>query len=72
MKQEKNEKVEVYYERLLKLADSLQHRTTNGFLTTIFKYRLQPYLHVAIVSMKRKNLHNIRKQLLLVKKGFLK
>jgi hypothetical protein len=28
MKQEKNEKVEVYYERLLKLASSFQHMTT--------------------------------------------
>jgi hypothetical protein len=28
MKQEKKERVEVYYERLLKLDNSLQHRTT--------------------------------------------
>ncbi len=44
MKQEKNERVEVYYERLLKLANSLQHVTINSFLTTIFKSRLQPYM----------------------------
>jgi hypothetical protein len=29
MKQEKNERVEVYYERLSKLASSLQHKTIN-------------------------------------------
>jgi len=40
MKLEKYEKVEVYYERLLKLANSLQHWTTNSFLTTISKYQL--------------------------------
>ncbi len=33
MKHEENEKVEVYYERLLKLANSFQHKTTNSFLT---------------------------------------
>jgi len=30
MKHDKNERVEIYYERLLKLANSLQHRTTNS------------------------------------------
>jgi hypothetical protein len=47
MKQEKNESVEVYYDRLLKLANSLQHKTMNSFLTIVFKSRLQPYLCVA-------------------------
>ncbi len=56
MKQENNEKVEVYYERLLKLANKLQHKITNSFLTIVFKYRLQPYLHVTIVNMKRETL----------------
>jgi hypothetical protein len=31
MKQKKNEKVEVYYAILLKLANSLQHKTTYSF-----------------------------------------
>jgi hypothetical protein len=53
MKQEKNEIVEVYYERLLKLANSFQHRTTNSFLIIVFKSRLQPYLRVATINMKR-------------------
>ncbi len=48
MKQKKNERVDVYYERLLKLANSLQHKTTNGFITIIFKSGLQPYLKVKI------------------------
>jgi hypothetical protein len=47
MKEENNERVGVYYERLLKLANSLKHKTTHNFLTTIFKSRLQPYQHVA-------------------------
>jgi hypothetical protein len=53
MKQEKNERLEVYYERLLKLTNSLQHRTINSFLTIIFRYGLQPYLHAATIGMKR-------------------
>ncbi len=56
MKQEKNEKVEVYYERLLKLANNLQHKTTNNFLTIIFIFGLQQYLNVATVGMKRETL----------------
>jgi hypothetical protein len=56
MKQENNERVEVYYEILLKLANNLQHITTNSFLITIFKSRLQPYLHVATICMKKETL----------------
>jgi hypothetical protein len=48
--------VEVYYERLLKLADSLQHKTIDIFLTIVFRTRLQPYMHVTIAGMKRKTL----------------
>jgi hypothetical protein len=35
MKEEKNERVEVYCERLLKLANSLKHRTTYSFLIIV-------------------------------------
>jgi hypothetical protein len=56
MKQEKNERVEVYYEKLLKLTNILQHKTTDNFLTIVFKFGLYPYLRVAIVGMKRKTL----------------
>jgi hypothetical protein len=44
MKHEKNERMEVYYEKLLKLANSFQHMTIDNFLATIFRYGLQPYL----------------------------
>jgi hypothetical protein len=56
MKQENNERMEVYYERLLKLANNLQHMTKNSLLTIIFMYGLQPYLRVATISMKRKTM----------------
>jgi len=51
MKQEKNERVEVYYERLLKLANSLQYKTTYSFLTIIFKSGLQ--LSISMCSNSR-------------------
>jgi len=63
--------VEVYYERLLKLANSLQHGTTNSFLTTIFRSRLQPYLCVATTNMKRQTLQQ-HKEITLVYKGISK
>jgi hypothetical protein len=56
MKQEKNEKVEVYYERVLKLANNLQHKTTHSSLTIVFRFGLQPNLCVKTTSMKRKKL----------------
>jgi hypothetical protein len=56
MKQENNERMEVYYERLLKLSNIFQHMTTNSFLTTIFKFGLQPYLRVATTGMKKETM----------------
>jgi hypothetical protein len=56
MKQEKNERAEVYYERLLKLANSLKHKTTNSFLIIVFRSRLQPYLRVTTINMKKETL----------------
>jgi hypothetical protein len=53
MKQEKKERIEIYYDILFKLANSLQHGTINSFLTIVFKSWLQPYLHVSTTSMKR-------------------
>jgi hypothetical protein len=69
---EKNERVEVYHERLLKLTNSLQHKTTYSFLTIVFKFRLQPYLHVAIVSMKRVTLQQHKETTLVCEKGIYK
>jgi hypothetical protein len=68
MKQENNERMEVYYEKLLKLANSLQHRTINNFLTTILKSRLQPHLHVATASMKRETLQQHKETTLVCEK----
>jgi hypothetical protein len=44
--------VEVYYERLLKLVNYLQLRTTYVFLTTIFKVGLLPYLRLTTTLKK--------------------
>jgi hypothetical protein len=48
-----NERARVYYERLLQLTNSLQHMTTNSFLITIFRFGLQPYLHVATTCVNK-------------------
>jgi hypothetical protein len=40
MKHEEIKKVEVYYERIQKLAHGLQIQTTNIFLTTMFRMGL--------------------------------
>jgi hypothetical protein len=42
--------------RLLKLANNIQHKTTNSFLTNVFIFGLQPYLHVVTKGMKRETL----------------
>jgi stress response protein SCP2 len=52
--------VEVYYGTLLKFTNNLQHKTTNSFLTIVFKSRLQPYLHVVTIGMKRQTLQQYK------------
>jgi hypothetical protein len=61
--------VDVYYEILLMLANSLQHKTIDNFLTIIFKTRLQPYLCVAIVGMKKKTIQQHKEAALVCEKG---
>jgi hypothetical protein len=56
MKQEDIEKVEVYYERIQKLAHGLQVPTIDNFLTTMFGIGLQSYLKIAIIGMRRSTL----------------
>jgi hypothetical protein len=56
LQQQVGEWVEFYYERLLKLANYLQVKATNVFLTSIFITCLQPYLRLAIVSMAKNTL----------------
>jgi len=52
IQQQTAEHVEVYYEHLLKLANCLQVKVVNVFLTTIFKACLLPYLRLATTKMK--------------------
>ncbi len=56
----------------MKLTNNLQHRTTNSFLTTIFKSGLQPYLHVATIGMKRKILQQHKESTLVYEEGIFK
>jgi len=53
----------------LKLANSLQQNITNNFLTIVFKFRSQPYLCVAIISMKRETLHQHKEVVLVCEEG---
>jgi hypothetical protein len=69
MKDDNNERVEVYYERLLKLANNLQHKTINSFLIIIFKYGLQPYLHVTKASTKKETLQQHKETTLVCEEG---
>jgi hypothetical protein len=72
MKQEKNERLEVYYERLLKLANSFQHKTTDNFLIIVFRFGLQPYLRVATVGMKKKTMQHHKEAALVCEEGICK
>jgi hypothetical protein len=56
IKQGNDEKVEVYYEWILKLANYLQHKQDDGLLTTFFQVKLIPYLWIAIARMKQDTL----------------
>ncbi len=53
IKQGNNEKVEVYYEQILKLANCFQQKVDDNLLTTFFRARLVPYLQIASTRMKR-------------------
>jgi hypothetical protein len=46
------EKVKVYYERILKLANCLQYKANDSLLIIFFRASLIPYLRVAIVGIK--------------------
>jgi len=52
IKQGNDERVEVYYEWILKLANCLQHKMDN-LLTTFFQVGLVPYLQITIAGMKK-------------------
>jgi hypothetical protein len=55
MKQAKNERVEVYYERLLKLANRLQHKIIDSF-KLLFSNMDYNHIRVATTCMKRETL----------------
>ncbi len=61
--------MEAYYEILLKLANNLQHKTTNSFLTNDFIFGLQPYLHVATLGLKRETLQQHKEATLVCEEG---
>jgi hypothetical protein len=48
-----NEKVEVYYEWILKLANYLQHKANDNLLTSFLGVGLLPCLWIAIERMKQ-------------------
>jgi len=53
MKQKEIERVEVYYERIQKLAHGLQVPTTNSFVTIVFRAGPQSHLTIVTTRMKR-------------------
>jgi hypothetical protein len=61
--------MEVYYERSLKLANNLQHKTTNSFLIIVFRFGLQPYLCLVIKGMKRETLQQHKEVALVCEEG---
>jgi hypothetical protein len=65
------ERVEVYYECLLKLTNCLQVITIDVFFTIVFKASLLPYLKLAIASMKRNTLMEHKKAIVVCEKSGL-
>ncbi len=61
--------MKVYYERLLKLANSFQHMTMDSFFTIVFKSWLQPYMCVTTIGMKRKILQQHKETTLVCEEG---
>jgi len=68
MKQKEITKVEVYYERIQKLAHGLQVPTTNSFMTIVFRASLYLYLKIAIARMKRSTLQQHKEATMLCEK----
>ncbi len=62
----------IYYERLLKLANSLKHRTIDSFKTIVFLSRLQPYLRVTTTCMKRETMQQHKEGALVCEEGISK
>jgi len=71
MKQEETKRVEVYYERIQKLAHGLQVPTLDNFLTTIFRVGLQSYLRSASIGMKRLTLRHHKEVVMLCEESMI-
>lgn len=69
MKHESIEKVEVYYEKLLKLANSLQTLTTANSFTIMFQLGLQSYLCIVVARMKWGILQHHKELVLICEQG---
>ncbi len=69
IQQQTVECVEVYYERMLKLANCLQVRTKDVFLTTVFKACLLLYLRLITAGMKRNILIERKKIVVICKES---
>jgi hypothetical protein len=52
MMQKETKRVEVYYERIQKLAHGFNIPTINNFLIIVFKAGLQSYFIIATIGMK--------------------
>ncbi len=61
--------MEVYYDRIQKLAHGLQVPTTYNFLITMFKADLQSYLIITIARMKQSTLQQHMEVMMLCEEG---
>ncbi len=61
IKQGEYEKVGIYYECILKLANYFQHQVDNSLLTNFFWTCLQQCLRIATLGMKRDTLFEHKK-----------
>jgi hypothetical protein len=69
MKQEETERMEVYYERIQKLAHGLQIPTIDSFLTIVFNVGLQSYFRIMNAGMKWSTLQQHKEATMLCEKG---
>jgi hypothetical protein len=61
--------VEVYYERIQKLAHGLQILPKDSYLTIVFRAGLQSYLKIVILKMKRSTLQQHKEVVMLCEKN---
>jgi hypothetical protein len=69
MKQEETKRVEVYCEKIQKVAHGLQILTTNNFLTIVFRVGLQSYFKIVTTRMKWLTLQQHKEAVMLCEEG---